>query len=573
NDAVGPDHNMSNYVLTALLDAERDEAWKETATALATAWNKRFGKRAGSHQPSYGYNGGGELVPMLKLNLILENEKQVGQMLRLYEQQFVGNEAAFALLVRYGRHSMAAKLLRTGWNSMSLDNHQYGYDSYGNPQRVEYDQKMHEVLPKFLETLAKKDLRFLAEVILAALPDATDQESKPEVGHGERLVALANRFSKITFEGPAIKEQTLVWLSTNDNEEVLKPISGLIEEIAKTIDLGAVMQLDNHQLQQRKQKLFMAYLTSKLQEGNYQPVLDSLNRLEKADVEYDYEIEEATALIGETVTAVIIEKASQWEAEEMAAVLPTVRRFAAMDSFNYSYRFQNYPSLNIALHILAGQSDQLSSWWKGLPEEKRPGASSEIWSSAATLVMGGKQEEQEETESTDKSPAGSSEDTLPRRLALAKGIFKFFQSHDSFDWLDIRQHVIHSGDGQGLVNGLIYSKLLSQAELLEHGPAIAAETPLNGLMWAALADVQLRVSNTDAAVKSYKKAIAATPDEKPLQSARLHMNQARLFNKYLKQPGKARTLLESFDKDKLGKLDPADKKEFDVLLKEMKNSK
>lgn len=568
DEKSGLDNGMSSYVLTSLLTVERDEAWKESATALATAWNKRFGSRASPNQPYYGYYGAGSLVSILKLNLLLENESQVSQLLRKYEQHLVGSEAAFALLVQHNRHSMAAKHLRSGWSKMRLN--EYGYDAYGNTHQTEYDQKLHQSIPKFLETLKKKDLRYLAEVILVTLPDTKDEESKPALGHEERLVKVAEKFDTIEFEGPAIKEKTLVWLSNSDNKEVLEKISDSIAEIAKTIDLGAVMQLDNHQLQQRKRVLFMAYLTSQLQDGNFQPVIEALDRLENSDVDYDYQIQEAISAIGERVSKVIYENVSDWDAEKLAAVLPTMRRFASMENFNYRYRYQNFPGLNIALHILAGQTEQLSQWMKDLPEEQRSVPTAGIWKIAAKLVQ--KKPKSKEAEVADRVTANS-QDTLSKRLAMAKDIFKFFQSQNAAGWLDLNQFVIHSGDNQGLVNSLIHSRLLSQEELLEHGPSIAADAPLDGLMWAALAEVQQRVSKTDAAVKSYTKAIASTPDEKSLQLARLHMNQARLFSKYLKQPAKARTLLEGFDKEKLKKLDKSDQKEFDDLLKEMKNSR
>ena len=529
---------ISSFVVLA--DDGVEDTWRATASALTAAWKQRY-LRAGTSRNRYETHSSYEVALMLKLCLVLENESDVAQIHRRYEQLLQYDRGVFAMFVRHGRQELASKILRGGWDHMS---------SRANTSLVaQFDKTMEAAIPAFLEVVPREDLKYLAEILLVTLADTKAEDRKASADQTVRTLTAAKKFTDVTFTSPAMKEKALVLLTQKSEavDVLVKPLA----DVASTIDFSAVQELDDHNLQERKKALVLAYAKSSIATGNPQPVVKILDRLGEAKFQNEYYRRNAQDSISSTVHELFNKRLPKWTPEQVAAILPALRRLAVpTKDASYGHRHRAAP-MNVVAHAVAGKPDELREWYEAMTDDQKKwyhdgGYPYEIWRMASQVTR------------------SASDENVDRRIELATGLV---QSVAALDMLTIvnGRVTLRGRSSNSVVSGLSSYGLLRSDDLVKHGAKIAKAAPTGGYAWAVLAEVQASRSKREEAVQSLAKAIEAAPKDDRQRQAQFRIKQAEHLQR-LDRDEEAREVLKAVEGVML---DPPTTQRLDSLKKQL----
>ncbi len=535
---------LSSYILLDMVTLDRTEQWRSVATTFTAALRQRNLRASSRSQMSYRYGRGQGNVALLKLNLLLDNEQDVSQILRTFKGELDHDRNAFALVVQYGRTSLAAKMFRVGWEGLARDK--------ADPAIVAFDRQLEEALPAFLETITREDLRYLAEVLLVTIPD-TDQESlQPTVENSGRVKRVAARFGQMEFTSPAVKEVALATLCETD--EGIDVLADALADASGKIDFAAVVAAEDSNMLVRKQRIMSNWMKHAVTQKDFRKLLAVLEPLSKVTSEEEYYAARALGTIQSSLQQAIAEQWAKWTTEDMVEALPITRQLVRTSGERYYNSGRGQAGMNVLAHVQAGKLNELREWWEALSEEDREFVLertywAEMWRMTYRLLEG--------REKTD----------LESRI---QSVTEMLKAADSVDWLAISgSRVVHKGrrySQRDLFDTLRSAQMLSSEETLKAGPRIAKAAPVGGLVWAALAKTQQEAGKLEAAAESWQQAVAHAPvDDKQRQTV-WRIEQARIL-KELGRQAEALQVLENFDRDLIN--EPS-AKEFDKLRQELK---
>ena len=319
---------------------------------------------------------------MLKINLELGTESDVNRVIGKYQAQMVAEPSALASLVKSERHALAARMIRNQWSRV---------DTNRQSTLVQYDEALDQALPVFLQEIQREDLKYFAEVLLKNLADPAGDESDPAGRRDARLKELAQRLDQVEFVAPALKEQTLMLLSQGKESAML--VAEPLAEMAKTINVVALLEVNDRQLKQRRQALLAKYLDASLKSGDPEPMTEALDKIVKAEIEQPYYKRELIQQISGAVEQTVHAHWLEWKPEQIEAMLPITRQLAGPPTNMHIYERDAYNAANFLGHILADKEKELKAWWDQLSDEQREehnrfGVHRELWEMTAKIPPG-----------------------------------------------------------------------------------------------------------------------------------------------------------------------------------------
>ena len=521
---------QSSAILTDFIDLQRDSTWRESATELADTWNKRYlrsSSRSRDEQYLVMSPGGYGLIAMLALNLELEKDRAVSSIIRKYESSIAQDPQVLALLVSYDKHALAGRLVRSRWNQLRI----------GSPagSLVTYDDEFAGRIKTFLETLDEQPaMKYFAETVLVAAPDTKGAKGPGFVDRDRRLEDMASRFGEVTFNSIPMKEHALLLLS--ESSLAAPYITESLAELAGKYDLPAVLDLNDYQTRQKRQRLITTHLTVAFQAGNPQPIADALDKLSKAKLRNTYYRNQVYSTISDSIRKTNQQGWQNWEPTQLAALGPIFDHLTSPPEGVSVNNQQAFAAMQLSISIMGGR-EAFDRWWNGLTKQGRSrlrtAVSVEVWKQVSQRFVG------------DDNKAN----VKHRVEAFADAIYAMAR----MNWLQYYGNtVIHRrrGTSSDLFQTVASSGLMTQEELLQHGPAIAAQIESGGLLWAALAQAQTSANKTEEAIESWSQAIAHAPEHSAKCQTQWRLKQAELLRD-LAYFEEALEVLDSLDPDLL----------------------
>jgi hypothetical protein len=437
----------------------------------------------------------------------------------------------YGLLVSYGRDLIAARMLRENWSRTLLD----GKDLGGY-----YDQQLHERLPEFLQSLPRQELRYLAEVLLAGLPDSPLESDRAAVSRDERIEAVAQRFASIEFSDDAIRRQTLRWIRSHPVAR--KQLLASLAEVASQSDITSYLT-GKASSSYGTTILIVRYLATLLADGDPRPLADLVTTIEQQEDAKRGRKNSVMGAIAQEMVVAAEQQWPQWPAERVAATRTILRRVAKYD-VAWKIR-RSLAETSLAAHATAGDMDGFRQWYQGLTDDQRKGLGftyleNKMWSLAA------------------KNLGEPTADNLDRRIKVTGGLI---DGCEQLGHLDLsRDEIVLPRVGR--LDQYVVPHLMTRDELREHGQRIAEQSPAGGFAWALLATEQTDAGQFESAAKSWAQAYAAAPQDNQTRQTIWRIQHARVL-KHLGRTDEAARVLESFDRQLL---DVTQKKRWDELL-------
>jgi tetratricopeptide (TPR) repeat protein len=428
---------------------------------------------------------------------------------------------------------------------------------------IQFDSQLERNLPAFLENIQPDDLRFLAEVYLASLPDTEILAQFPEVEHSTRVRQLTERLVALPDPRPVILQSALITLS--HHEEAAVTIQPMLAELVQLIPLKGLGRMEEYELRQRLQNLLESYVRVCVASDDNQPIMDLLDRADEIDASEGqdnfYHYDDTRSLVSGLLDQEITGCLAKWPHGRIIRILPLLRHLSTpTDKTNDDDVSPAMPfvELNLVAHAMTDNMVEYEAWWQDLSDEQQ-GVMVNCcanWSvSQAAACLGDRTEE-----------------NLDLRIRVLKAVFLTAETQGWEEQADLDIEYYEYGMPH-VAFGFLYSGedttgLLTQRELLEHGPIIAEATPTGGFAWAALAMAQSEQRQLQEALNSWQNAIDCAPKDDSYRQTCWRMEKARLLER-LKRNSEALEVLKSLAPDDI---DAKFKSEYTTMMEMLSDS-
>jgi len=431
------------------------------------------------------------LCRALKLYLVEEDSERIEKMLRRHKEVLGSNRLAFALLIRSGKHALAAQLFRTQWTEMNVQSE--------DRSLVEFDQTLSENIAPMLEQLEQDDKKYVAEVLVASLSDSKSLEKEVE-NRDARLVRLAKRYGQIKFTQENHGNQILEILCTN-NEAAGLVAEAVADRFGK---LNILVSIQNHDQQQLRRKMRMAaqYCRNEFRNGNPKPFVETIDKLVRNwSDNHSHQFYRAIISLMECALDSISEDGSHWDAKQSAAVAESLRSILTdrEEHLNFSRDFKKYNMLLLITHARAESNEQLFPWYNDLTENAQHSMRSlhttgALWEYAHAMIP------------------EPSEENLDERVALVRNLI---QGAYGVKWLVMDGWSFHikGAEETNLFRKVVKQKLLSVEEISGTADRLIEGAQQKYPVAGALAGWYHVQKEYEIAAKFWRVALQATTDK------------------------------------------------------------
>ncbi|MEM7013894.1 MAG: hypothetical protein AAF585_20735, partial [Verrucomicrobiota bacterium] len=254
-------------ILRHYVKLEVDDRWKKSIERLNEAWLKINENNDTELGLGLGYRPIPEAILMVsKANLLAGNREFVlNQMNEAHpSQQLYTWTAALVNAAEVGWSEQIALHLET--KDPDFNGTYFGYTWWSD----EFAQQ----LPKALEQVEDEGWRFYAEVTLSIMPDPpADVGIEVTTPRAQRLKALAERFPKIKFPSPALRDRTLNLLAKSPVSS-LEPVEQHLAGAASRVNLQRITASPNSSNDVRRLiRPLCAHIKMEILKGNAAPAV------------------------------------------------------------------------------------------------------------------------------------------------------------------------------------------------------------------------------------------------------------------------------------------------------------
>lgn len=510
NQANMPDDPSA--IARALAALPKDEETKALASEFFASWIK-------STQP-YQLNNASSWQNQLTL------AKEAGiDLVKLLEiaSPLARNPDAFPFLIKQGSFEAAKRALRShvttaiptarGSNGGRVVRYENGnrieyYEGSGNgnqPRSVPYDKVLHEQVARFLESVSEPDQQHYIEIVFAVLPEANgSQEGVPT--QAARISAAARKFRNVRHSSEFFAERSLALISSASGGSAangmnrtmgidgvmpkasapgkiadadLELIWPMLGRMAKKIDFQAVNLWRNQELKSTRQAIFRAFLENGLTRdpAGFSERLAELLQSMKGDQEAMRQtLETYCADLPSRITSGL----GSMTKEKAATYLPALLALCSLGPEVYWSQRSNSLHAALIMHVLAGRGEDLSRWLESLEPNQRQNVEYAVEPNSLMAML----------------RQGFEGASAQKRLELVSQVF----GHPLMEQ--------RSQQYDSMYQQLIGMNLLTQEEVLQHGPTWAEITPRNGAAYADLARIQSSAGRQEEALNSWIGAAA-----------------------------------------------------------------
>jgi tetratricopeptide (TPR) repeat protein len=138
--------------------------------------------------------------------------------------------ATWALLVTYQQADLFRSLVRDRLKDVDIN----------DGSQPAFTARIEKNLAACLQGLEPGEQPYAVEVLINALSDSGEDNSKPRRSRAQRLVSLARRFSFVEFFRPDLRHRVLVWLSREC--AALEPLSSILVQEVESLDLARLLR-------------------------------------------------------------------------------------------------------------------------------------------------------------------------------------------------------------------------------------------------------------------------------------------------------------------------------------------
>ncbi|MEX2671451.1 MAG: hypothetical protein WD294_05000 [Phycisphaeraceae bacterium] len=175
--------------------------------------------------------------------------------------------ASWLMLLLQGEGAVAAELLVEFAEEADL--------SY--PRTLRYDATLATSAYQMFEAIDDPALRFFAEIVVSAVPDAEGYEGSPRA---QRLAPLVARFA-ILDDRPPLRRQALLLMA--DHDEALFALAGVLDELVGDQDHVAMfLPADNVVASDEAYELVLRHLHAEVLQGNLTPFVTLMQAVSSA---------------------------------------------------------------------------------------------------------------------------------------------------------------------------------------------------------------------------------------------------------------------------------------------------
>jgi tetratricopeptide (TPR) repeat protein len=490
-------------------------------------WREQFAKRYlhvapqnRKNRASSDINNPDALCVALQLYLAANDMEHVNLLLTKYDSTLAQTPLVLASLVRSGQTDLAVRCFRSHWASFRYQ--------WSNSNVAQYDEAIAKNAVEFLGKLNDESERYVAEVLLATMPDVVSTapgsvqkaqngkspSEKAAAPRDQRLTALAGRLKEVKFTNKALKTKAISGLVLSDKVAPL-----LAEEIAEEYKNARIVQiLENNQFNEMEslRPLLICHVKNCLMANNVQPIMELYGKLSTVKNNANYIFNQLGSPLLTVCYEVLAKENMRWTVDQSKQVAPALR--AILKDPNNCYQLGNqrgFVSLLLLTHIQAGQSEELIKLFEGLPGNVK----SHLSETEANIPI---------VQLLQREIGKPTPENLQQRIACVQDLLRVTLKNGWFVWnLALRDRI--RGDKTPLFQRVVDSELMTPEELIEHGPALVEKLDDAGIAKAALAVWMQEKKVSDKAITLWQSAIAAVPDKKQQQANYWRWDYARLL--------------------------------------------
>ena len=498
---VGGQHNALIKTLRALVE---DKFTLPKAKELAAIWRDRFAKRflhsgaaiARQYSLLNAMLQEGEVISTaVRLYLAGGDAERANLLLSKYDGPLSQSSVNFTLLVRYGAFDSAERFFHKYWTLLDVKT--------SVEMKYFYDAELLKNTPAFLAKLSDDGERFIAEILLAALPDAKPGDAGASVPPREdRLLAIAKKFKDVKFAKKPMRSKALLCLV--DGKTAAAFLENEIASEYKDLDLGEI--LDNFDMVQDKaaKAVVQCYLKSRLAANDVSAFVDLLDRLPLA-CNSSCRLSELTTLVLQTAWEALKDGNTAWTCEQNKKAAASLRENVVDRQDDYSNDASTYVTLLLLTHVQSGESDKLLAWNSSLPNELRDRLSwlADFPDSVFAMLK--------------KGLGQSTKKNLPQRLSCVRDVLRVSAVNGWFGWRCLRRSKT-CVDSISVFDHVIKSGILTADELRENGSDLFKKEMFKkdeqfAVAKAALAAWMRKTKELAKASDLWREAIALHPDK------------------------------------------------------------
>jgi hypothetical protein len=479
------------------------------------------------------------LCMALQFYLSADDMDRVNMLLNKYNSALAQSPIVLASLVRSGKTDLAVRCFRSHWAAFRYQ--------WPNSNIAQYDDELAKTAVEFLGKLNNEGERYVAEVLLATMPDVASTtpgaaqkaqsrktaSEKAATPRDQRLLALAGRLKDVKFTNKALKTKAISGLVLSD-----KVASTLAEEIAEEYKNAHIVQiLESNQFNQMEsvRPLLICHVKNCLMANNVQPIMELYGKLSTVQNNVNYIFNQLGTPLLTACYEVLAKENVRWTVEQSKQVAPALR--AILKDPNNCYQLGNqhgFVSLILLTHIQAGQTEELIKWFNDLPGNAKSHLSETEGSIPIVQLL-------------QKEIGKPTPENLQQRIACVQDLLRVTLKNGWFVWhLGLRDRI--RGDNVPLFKRVIDTELMTPDELIEHGPALVEKLDDAGVAKAALAVWMQERKASDKAIALWQSAIAAVPDKKQQQANYWRWDYARLLWS-LDKKDEAKTITAEIDEN------------------------
>ncbi len=354
-------HDFLQNVLRRFSSVDRkSDNWKAAATKLTAYWNKTLlrPQNAQSARGNY-FRQESVILPMMAINSELGQSKEFMKLFRMYGQNFSHSTALMAMMVRYDQLDEARGLF-----NMRLQNGNQllrGYSGGG----IAYSEELKKRIPAFLEKLKHTDERYVAQLLLASLPDQLQndpnrrkQEDSPRK---TRLRELSQKFASIEFGTEQMKEAVLALLLTHYPDSMSGDTSPIRDEVTKLISsYDMADSLDYRSgLMNTRLPLYKGHVRESIQRQDPSVIAKLIDQIDAVEIEErDHGLRQMLQTVLNPVSESMQKKEfMSWQKKDLTRLAEAYRKLSDPKHEQLHRYERNVMTQSIAFHVLAGEHE------------------------------------------------------------------------------------------------------------------------------------------------------------------------------------------------------------------------
>ena len=539
---------LMRLALNRLLALPREpDLWLATAAAICKKWNQFLlrprGKAATLNQRMSQQQD--ILLLLMVLNVETGREKEFNQLVQRFGQGMSYSSEYMALLVRCEKYGKAEQVLRQKLSNSF---------SSGVSTSVRYDEALAQKLPKFLETIAAQDERYIAELLLSSLYAPGDHSSEAaKNARSQRIGELVQRFSQITFASTELKQNTVIALIQLDRSCLTQDdptIRNTVQEMVKELDVldGVDRQYQNSGV---IRQLFSAHVEATLQiNHDVQPLFDIIEKVRQTGVEGDQALGQFFRTLLEPMERYMRETGlHDWDPQQQQLLARCYRQIIDASGERSIMYLHNVMSSALVAHVIANEHEAFAQLFASNDDrnDRQTRYLQRIYLGQALPGIINRQR--------------ADELSVKRRVELVGSLLHCLHAAGQLRLHDERfpatLEVRNYGD---LIRNFENQKLISAKELAAHADELAKAD--HGYSWALVAMSHEQTSRrgrrrgasqhgqeeknkqdaeAEQAITAWQKAIAAA-SEQPELEAKFRKALSNLYNR-LQRPEDAKRIL------------------------------